>query len=57
MSLLRPALVATNIAASAVRIPDEFGGPETFAGVSPAPGFSPQQVAEPAISGLEAGDF
>lgn len=57
MRLLCPALVATNIAASATRIPDEFGGPETFAGGGPALGFSPEQVAEHAIAGLEAGDF
>ena len=57
VSLLCPALVATNIAASVARIPDEFGGPETFSGGGPALGFSPEQVAEYAISGVEAGDF
>ena len=57
VSLLCPALVATNIAASVSRIPDEFGGPETFSGGGPALGFSPEQVAEHAISGVEAGDF
>ena len=57
VSLLCPALVATNIAASVARIPDEFGGPETFSGGGPALGFSPEQVAEHAISGVEAGDF
>jgi len=57
VSLLCPALVATNIAASVARIPDEFGGPEIFSGGGPALGFSPEQVAEHAISGVEAGDF
>ena len=57
VSLLCPALVATNIAASVARIPDEFGGPETFSGGGPALGFSPEHVAEHAISGVEAGDF
>ena len=57
VSLLCPALVATNIAASVARIPDEFGGPETFSGGGPALGFSPKQVAEHAIAGVEAGDF
>ena len=57
VSLLCPALVATNIAASVSRIPDEFGGPETLSGGSPALGFSPEQVAEHAIKGMEAGDF
>ena len=57
MSLLCPALVANNIAASVARIPDEFGGPETFSGGGPALGFSPEHVAEHAISGVEAGDF
>ena len=57
VSFLCPALLATNIAASVSRIPDEFGGPETFSGGGPALGFSPEQVAEHAISGVEAGDF
>ena len=57
VSLLCPALVATNIAASVSRIPDEFGGPETVSGGGPAVGFSPEQVAEHAITGVEAGDF
>ena len=57
VSLLFPALVATNIAASVERIPDEFGGLETFPGGGPALGFSPEQVAEHAIEGVEAGDF
>lgn len=57
VSLLCPALVATNIAASVSRIPDEFGGPETVSGGGPALGFSPEQVAEHAITGVEAGDF
>ena len=57
VSLLCPALVATNIAASVSRIPDEFGGPETFSGGAPALGFSPEQVAEHAIAGVKAGDF
>ena len=52
VSLLCPALVATNIAASVSRIPDEFGGPETFSGGGPALGLSPEQVAEHAISGV-----
>ena len=57
VSLLCPALVATNIAASVARIPDEFGGPETLSGGGPALGFSPEQIAEHAIAGVEAGDF
>ena len=57
VSLLCPALVATNIAASVARIPDEFGGPETFSGGGPALGFSPEHVAEHAISGMDAADF
>jgi len=57
VSLLCPALVATNIAASVSRIPDEFGGPETFSGGGPALGFLPEQVAEHAIRGVEADDF
>lgn len=57
VSLLCPALVATNIAASVSRIPDEFGGPETVLGGGPALGFSPEQVAEHAIRGVEADDF
>ena len=57
VSLLCPALVATNIAASVSRIPDEFGGPETVSVGGPALGFSPEQVAEHAITGVEAGDF
>ena len=57
VSLLCPALVATNIAASVARIPDEFGGPETFSGGGPALGFSPEHVAEHAISGMETADF
>ena len=57
VSLLCPALVAANIAASVARIPDEFGGPETFSGGGPALGFSPEHVAEHAISGMEAADF
>ena len=57
VSLLCPALVATNIAASVARIPDEFGGPETFSGGGPALGFSPEQISEHAVAGVEAGDF
>ena len=57
VSLLCPALVATNIAASVSRIPDEFGGPEAVSGGGPALGFSPEQVAAHAITGVEAGDF
>jgi len=57
VSLLCPALVATNIAASVSRIPDEFGGPETFSGGGPALGFLPEQVAEHSIRGVEADDF
>ena len=40
VSLLCPALVATNIAAFVARISDEFGGPETFSGGGPALGLS-----------------
>jgi len=57
VSLLCPALVATNIAASVSRIPDEFGGPETFSGGESSLGFSPEKVAENVMAGLEAGDF
>ncbi len=57
VSLLCPALVATNIAASVARIPDEFGGPETVSGGGPVLGFSPEQIAEHAIAGVEADDF
>ena len=57
VSLLCPALVATNIAASVARIPDEFGGPETFSGDGPSLGFSPEKIAENAIAGVEADDF
>ena len=52
VSLLCPALVATNIAASVSRIPDEFGGPETFSGGGPALGFSPEQISEHAVAGV-----
>ena len=57
VSLLCPALVATNIAASVSRIPDEFGGPEAVSVGGPALGFSPEQVAAHAIIAVEAGDF
>lgn len=57
VSLLCPALIATNIAASVSRIPDKFGGPETVSGGGPTVGFSPEQVAEHAIKGVEAGEF
>ena len=57
VSLLCPALVATNIAASVSCVPDEFGGPETVSVGGPALGFLPEEVAEHAITGVETGDF
>ena len=42
---------------SVARIPYELGGAETFSDGYPALGFSPEQVAEHAITDVEAGDF
>ena len=57
VSLLCPALVATNIAASVSKIPEAFGGPETYNAAATSMGFSPEYVAECALAGVEADDF
>ena len=57
VSILCPALVATNIAASLTRIPESYGGPVAVPAGAGGRGFTPEQVADSALAGVQAGDF
>lgn len=57
VSILCPALVATNIATSLTRIPEQYGGPVAVPAGAGGRGFSPEQVAESTLKGVRARDF
>lgn len=57
VSILCPALVATNIAESLTRIPEGYGGPVSVPAGADGRGFTPGQVADSTLAGIQAGDF
>ena len=57
VSILCPALVATNIAESLTRIPEGYGGPIAVPAGAGGRGFTPEQVADSALAGIQSGDF
>ena len=56
VSILCPALVATNIAESLTRIPEGYGGPVAVP-AGAGGGASPEQVADSTLAGVQSGDF
>ncbi len=57
VSILCPALVATNIAESLTRIPEGYGGPVAVPAGAGGRGFTPEQVADSTLAGVQSGDF
>ena len=57
VSILCPALVATNIAQSLTRIPEIYGGPVAVPSGAGGRGFTPEQVADSTLAGIQSGDF
>ena len=57
VSILCPALVATNIAETLNRIPEGYGGPVAVPAGAGSRGFTPEQVADSALAGVQSGDF
>lgn len=57
VSILCPALVATNIAESLTRIPEGYGGPVAVPSGPGGRGFTPEQVADSTLAGVQSGDF
>ena len=57
VSILCPALVATNIAESLTRIPEGYGGPVAVPSGAGGRGFTAEQVADSTLAGVQSGDF